>query len=229
VRIYAYLTLLLVVPVTGITAIEQKPEEKESVVNKEVEVKAKIDKQTFEKVCSWLKTNATCKGSCKQIDYYLNNPKFPFFFTSPKGYKEAYDYLRVRCEGEKQQLCFKRLHEDPKTKKPLYCDEWEVEVSDHAKTLEIMQQLGYTEKTLLEKTRKTYRYNEFEIALDKVTGLGAFVEVELKEPVADSKAGLQKIFSFLNEMGVTSFQLQKRGYLSMLWNPGYDFGETVEL
>jgi len=204
-------------------------------MSKEIEVRIQIDESLLKNVKAWLDKNAEYQGEIRHKEYYLNNPKTTFFFTArrsvsePEGYKDALDYLRVRFTPEGDSFCFKRFHEDPIEKRPLYCDEHEVKVSDGETVLELMRLLGYTDQTLVQKIRNTYRFDDFEIVLDQVTNAGLFMEVELKVEVANAQIGLKLIYDFLRSMGVTKFKLQTRGYVSMLWNPDYNFGKEVEL
>jgi predicted adenylyl cyclase CyaB len=126
-------------------------------------------------------------------------------------------------------MCLKKFHEDPVEKRPLYCDEYEIEVSDGKKALELMRALGYTEQTLVDKTRDIYTFDCFEIVLDRVKNVGIFMEVELKKEVESARVGVQEIYSFIKSLGIKKFKLQRRGYVSMLWNPDYNFGVEVEL
>ena len=198
-------------------------------MRKEIEVKIKINDQSLSKAKAWLEKNATYQGEKNHTEYYLNKPATTFFFTAPEGYRDAMDYLRVRLTETGDSACFKKFHEDPIEKRPLYCDEYEVEVSDGKKTLELFKALGYTDQTLMQKTRNTYSFDCFEIVIDQVKNLGTFMEVELKGEVSDVKAGIRHIYDFLKSIGVDKFELQKRGYVSMLWNPEFNFGEMIEL
>jgi len=198
-------------------------------VSKEIEVKIQIDEETLEKTKGWLEKNAKFQGSIRHTEYYLNKPATSFFFSAPEGYRDAMDYLRVRLTDEGDSFCFKKFHEDPIEKRPLYCDEYEVDVSDGKKTLELMKAIGYTDQTLMEKVRNTYTFDCFEIVIDRVTNLGVFIEVELKIEVENVKVGIKLIYDFLKSIGIKKFNLQTRGYISMLWNPGFDFGKSVEL
>ena len=81
----------------------------------------------------------------------------------------------------------------------------------------------------LVKVRNIYKFDDFEIVIDKVTNLGVFMELELKTKVDNAKVGLNLIYDFLKLVGITKFKLQTRGYVSMLWNPEYDFGKVVSL
>lgn len=198
-------------------------------MGKEIEVRIQIDDALLDTAQSWLDQNAKFIGTIHHTEYYLNKPATTFFFKAAEGYRDALDYLRVRLTKEGDSFCFKKFHEDPVEKRPLYCDEYEVNVSDGKETLALMKALGYTEQTMMEKIRNTYTYDCFEIVLDQVKNLGKFMEVELKMEVENPKVGLNLIYNFLKSIGINKFKLQTRGYISMLWNPDFDFGKQVEL
>jgi len=67
------------------------------------------------------------------------------------------------------------------------------------------------------------------MVIDQEKNIGILMEVELKSEVSDVKAGIQCIYGFLETIGITKFELQKRGYVSMLWNPEFNFSEMIEL
>ena len=92
----------------------------------------------------------------------------------------------------------------------------------------IFSALGYTEKVILKKKRKTYIWQNFEVVLDDVEDLGVFVEFELQGEGGKEK--FSKVFDLLNSsIGVTTFKQFDRGYVCMKVNPGYDFGKIVNL
>jgi len=198
-------------------------------MNKEIEVKIQIDTQLLHQTKDWLDRNAKYLGTINHTEYYLNKPETTFLFIAPQGYKDAMDYLRVRLTKNGDSFCFKKFHEDPVDKRPLYCDEYEVKVSDGKEILKLMKAIGYTEQTLVEKVRNIYKFDVFEIVIDQVTNLGVFMEIELKTKVDNAKVGLNLIYDFLKSIGIIKFKLQTRGYVSMLWNPEYNFGKSVSL
>ena len=198
-------------------------------MNKEIEIKIKVDEDTINKAENWLDKNAKYIGSIHHIEYYLNKPQTTFFFNAAEGYKDALDYLRIRLTKEGDSLCYKKFHMDPIEKTPLYCDEYEVTVSDGEKTLNLMKALGYVDQTRMEKKRKIYTFECFEIVIDDVKDLGMFMEVELKTSVSTAREGIKMIYDFLKKIEINKFQLQKRGYISMLWNPKYNFSKEVSL
>lgn len=198
-------------------------------MNKEIEVKIQADEEIFNKMQNWLNSNAKYIKEIHHLEYYINNPNTSFFFTSEEGYKDALDYLRVRITENGDYLCYKKFHEDPVLKRPIYCDEHEVKISDGKKTLELMKALGYNEQSRMEKLRKIYQYEDFEIVIDDVKDLGKFIEIELKKVVSDPKEGLQIIYDFLKSIGINKIKLQRRGYISMIWNPDYNFTQEIVL
>lgn len=198
-------------------------------MNKEIEVKVQADDKLYYKMQIWLNNNAKFLKEIHHLEYYINNRATSFFFTSAEGYKDALDYLRVRITKNGDYFCFKKFHEDPVLKRPLYCDEYEVKVSDGQITLELMKALGYNEQIRMEKIRKIYQYEDFEIVIDDVKDLGKFIEIEFKKPINDPKEGLQIIYDFLKSIGINKIKLQKRGYISMLLNPGFNFTQEIDL
>lgn len=197
-------------------------------MNKEIEIKIQINDKDFEKIKIWLKNNARFTGSTSQVDYYLNNPKHPFFYTSDWRGKECDDYLRIRKTDKKSFLCLKKIHRGEKGY-PLYCDEYEVTIDNAENTLQLMKAIGYTDITILKKQRETYLYDIFEIAIDTVTSLGVFIEIELKKEVEHHDVGYELIYEVLKKIGIKTFKLQPQGYVHQLWNPQLDLSKEVSL
>jgi adenylate cyclase class IV len=91
------------------------------------------------------------------------------------------------------------------------------------------ESIGFTEHFELSKERKLYRFEDFEIALDTLSGIGSFIEVELKSDEQDVAIGTQQIHDFLKKAGITQFVQYDRSYLHMKVNPGYNFGREMNL
>lgn len=198
-------------------------------MNKEIEIKIQIDEETFATIKKWLKENATHEGQQHQVDCYLNKPDSPFYFMSPKGRRTALKYLRIRETDKDSSLCFKQAYVNEKNGSLLYFDEYEVVVADSKTAFQIMDALGYTERTVVDKTRDIYCFDGFEVGIDDVKNVGLFVEVELKKAVADVSTGREMIHDFLKLIGVKKFMLQPEGYAQMMWNPELSDGEVVTL
>ena len=198
-------------------------------MQKEIEVKIQISDVQLKKLEHWLDSNSCFLGKVHHCEYYLNNPNASFTFIAPEGYKDSRYYLRIRhCKEKGDSLCLKKWHGD-QMGKTRYCDEWEINVSDVETALQMLKELGFTEITCMQKVRRIYKADVFEIVIDEVKGLGIFIEFELKEYADDIDDALARIYDFIKQVGITTFKKQERGYVSMIWNPRYDFGEKINL
>ncbi len=199
------------------------------IMIKEIEIKIQIDKNQLEQLKAWLSDHAEFKGALSHTEWYLDNPQDTFFFTAPEGYKDALKYLRVRHTERVDSVAYKLWYKDPETGKTTHCDEYETKVENGQVMLALFAQLGFTQQTKIAKQRETYVTRDFEIVIDQIEDLGYFVEIEVLHPKENVKESLQDIHDFLRSIGITCFRKIDRGYVSMAWNPEYDFGTLVEL
>jgi len=204
---------------------QQQPQTTPTVAQ-EIEIKIKTSSENMKKIEAWLANNATFEGTEHHKEVYLDNPKSTFFFMHPNGEKDALKYLRVRFSNNGGSICFKNWYQDPKTGKTTHCDEYETKVSDPDVMLKLFEQLGYTDQTRMEKTRKKFSVDDYEIVIDDVMSLGIFVEIELKKQADNPIEACKELETFLvKKMGVTEYWIQNRGYVSRLRNPDIEFGE----
>ncbi len=194
---------------------------------REIEIKIALVDSEIKKLKSWLKKNASFEKEIYQKEFYLNNPKNTFYYTHKKGFKDSEHYLRVRFENENLgSVCLKIFAIDQILDTAENIDEIEFQTNKPDESLKLLEKLGYTDKLLLEKKREVYVYKDFEIVLDDVTNLGHFAEFELKSD--DGKSNIKdewnKIRKLIKGIGFKRIKEQHRGYISMLWNPDYEFG-----
>ena len=199
------------------------------IMIKEIEIKIQIDERQLGLLRNWLKDNAQFKGVLSHTEWYLDNPNDTFFFTAPEGYKDALKYLRVRHTERGDSVAYKLWYKDPETGKTTHCDEYETKVENGQVMLALFAQLGFTDQTKIAKQRQTYLTDEFEIVIDQIEDVGYFVEVEVLHPKENVRESLADIHAFLKDISITRFRKIDRGYVSMAWNPEYDFGTLVEL
>ena len=102
----------------------------------------------------------------KQLDYYYS-PAHKNFAGTRKY------YLRVRQQNDGGAVfAFHNVINNLKT------EELEVDISDFVTFSEILKRLDYHLDCLVEKNRRIYRNNNFEITIDQVKDLGSFAELE---------------------------------------------------
>lgn len=203
--------------------------------SKEIEYKIQITEVQIKTLKRWLTQNAKFIRQKHQIDYYLEHPQIPLTFINRKGFKDAVDYFRVRIDDSADSpqaygdsVCLKHFHKD-KAGNYTHCDEYETKIKSGKELLSLFKYMGFKESVVIDKIRKVYEHQKFEIGIDCVKNLGNFVEIELKKDVANVSEGHELIEKLLLEMGIDKFRKQSRGYVSMVWNKGYDFGERLVL
>ena len=199
----------------------------------EVEIKIRINEEDKEKVLQRL-SSSKFVIEVEQRERYLNNPLKSFFFRNSLGFLDANEYLRVResqvfhpvtDDALQTFLSFKRVHRDEKGNY-LYCDEYDTRVSNSEQTLRLLQNLGFTDTYMVHKKRKVYAYGNYSVSIDELPKLGCFIEVELLTIKRLPKEELEGIRAFIvNILGVTEFEEQTHGYLSMVINPHFDFSK----
>lgn len=136
-----------------------------------------------------------------QEDIYLSHP-----CRDMLGQDEA---LRLRLRGKGAELTYKGPRQPGSGK---VRTEITVEVSDAAEMLSILARLGFEEALRVRKVRETYVLNGIEVALDKVEGLGEFVEVEAGEHA------LSEVFEILEKLGAE--EIVEETYAELLFKGG---------
>lgn len=92
-------------------------------------------------------------------------------------HKQEHSFLRIRDEGDKTTLTFKRRH-DPMGKTIDNVKEIEVVVSDFDTTVELFKEAGWEYKTFQESRRETWRLGEVEVVIDEWPWLNPMIEIE---------------------------------------------------
>jgi adenylyl cyclase CyaB, putative len=133
------------------------------------------------------------------------------YYTSPcRDFGESDEALRVRYEGTEVILTYK----GPKLRAHGLKAREEVNIPvPSGKDLEVLlERLGFIPAFTVEKRRERYDGDGVEISLDEVTGLGTFIEIELKE-VHDRPE--EKIEAIKKELGITGEHIPL-SYLELL-------------
>ena len=90
----------------------------------------------------------------------------------------------------------------------------------HVPTRKIFLSLDLKPLIAVDKTRKKWNYENYEIAFDKVVGLGDFVEIEYKgKDEVEPKIETEKMINFLKGLGCGDIELNNGGYPMLLLFP----------
>ncbi|WP_297070389.1 class IV adenylate cyclase [Thermococcus sp.] len=181
----------------------------------EVEIKGYADDEVFKRV----RRNFQPIRREHQEDTYYNHPCRDFSSTD-----EALRIRIRRFNGHFEAfLTYKGPKIDGHSKSRV---EVEVPINDPDKHAEILRNLGFNEVLTIDKVREKYYVDKgVIIALDEVSGIGKFIEIET---FTERKEEVPKIVSFLrkvlSDLGVTKFE--RRSYLELLLKKAGDNGKT---
>ncbi len=169
----------------------------------EIEIKARADLDVLRK--RLMQEGAGLERTVGQTDIYYNSPCRDFGKTD--------EALRLRNEGGQIFLTYKgkKLDAMSKTRK-----EVEVEVANFAKMEDVLLSLGFKTTLRIHKTREIYHLDGAVVCLDRVDGLGDFVELETL--AVDESAIAERrdwLIDTMRKLGVKG-DLIRESYLEML-------------
>lgn len=138
----------------------------------------------------------------KQVDKY---------FGEIGLYKKVnYSFLlRIRQEGDKVFLTYK----GDNFKKAGVWQEYDFVIKDAKKAELMIRDMGFDEVILVKKTRKEYCLDNLNICLDKINGLGEFVEIEYISSKNESK---KKHLELIKKLELDKKEIIHKGYITML-------------
>ncbi len=166
---------------------------------KEIEVKAHLrDEQTV--ISALNKLGIELSPSTIQKDRVF----FPKGLAP--GGRPAAPALRIRDQDGKYIFTYKLPQANQLDK-----IEHESEISNPEAIAAMCEQLGFVEIIKLNKVRRKAHYNNYEICLDEVEGLGSYIEVE-KMSEEDALAVQEELFNFLKTLGIDSADRVYKGY-----------------
>lgn len=170
----------------------------------EIEIRYKVqDRSQLEAVL--MEVGALLEGTSRLVDHWF----IPVEVTSAQAQAEWFDSgrgcsirVREKYEGEsvvETSLGTKRVT-DPLGHKAL--SEAEVQVESYAIARPLLAMMDRKEFLTIDKTRTTYRKDQFEITIDDIQGYGTGAEIELKEK-ATAEEGVEAIRTFAKTLGLT--------------------------
>jgi len=179
-------------------------------MNYEVELKFRLaDPAHME---SHLHSLGAVRGAVQtQCDQYFAHPI--------RNFAETDEALRIRSIGDENRITFKGPVLDQATKTRHESELTFQSGSAAAEQLaRIWEQLGFRRVRKVQKTRQLYHLQwqgrDLEICLDRVEGLGEFLEIETLADDSDKTVAQQTILSLAAKLQLTT--PERRSYLEML-------------
>lgn len=173
----------------------------------EVEVKVRAD---HESVRSNLEAaGATVHGPIEQVDVYFDAPHRDFAARD--------EALRLREEtnsdGPTTVLTYKGPRLDGATKTRT---EHETVVGSRDEMRGALTALGFAAAATVEKTRDRYAFEDCTVTLDRVAGLGEFVEVEATVTENAIERAQDQVTNTLEALGLGDAERLQTSYLELL-------------
>ncbi len=179
----------------------------------EIEIQVKVDRTR--NLVRFLNKNAKFIRKETQIDKYFTPHHRDFTKTRPVN-----EWLRLRKTINGNSITYKNWHYD-KSGKSHHCDEYETSVEKVEAINKILGVLNFKTLVIVNKSRKIWKYKQYEISLDKIKGLGDFIEIEFKGKgkKVDPKKITDEMIDFLKSHNVGKVKRNYQGYPFMLMFP----------
>lgn len=173
---------------------------------KEIEVLVMINSTNFKHIKEQILQKASFVSKNIVIDTYFFDPLRKNL--QPDDNFSIYECFRLRKKDCRYYLTYK-VDKFDNNGKWLYSDENESELSNGEEVKKIIHNLGLKELVIVDMLKEYYENDNFNIAIEYVKDLGAFLEVESKKKVntlneiKKEKCEIQKFISSL-DLNVTS-------------------------
>lgn len=172
-----------------------------------IEIEIQVQIENSQDLIQFLQNNATFAGESHQVDTYYQPTHKEFIATRP-----VKEWLRLRDSSGKYSINYKHWYYG-KDGRSTHCDEYETKVESLEMLEKIFTALDVKELVKVDKVRKIWNYQEYEIALDSITGLGDFVEIEYKGEDNDNPTDITtEMIAFLKEHNVGKISRNYVGY-----------------
>lgn len=182
---------------------------------KDVEIEIQVNIEDSKPLLDFLEKNANFQSEKHQLDEYFSPAHRNFI-----GVRPVKEWLRLRDSGGDYSINYKNWYFN-KEGKSYYCDEYETKVEDKDQIKKILNVLNFKPIVVVDKTRKNWRYKDYDIAVDSVKGLGDFVEIEYigENQEVEPEKVTEEMISFLKNLGCGKIKRNYVGYPFQLLFP----------
>lgn len=172
--------------------------------DKEIEVKFMINEKIRANIEEDLKKVAEKLGESRLVDVYFESPYLNFEING-----ETVEALRIRENDKGCVMTYKKIHLECN---PVYCDEFETKIDSREQMEKILFALGFKVQMMIDKTRTSYKLDNFEFDFDSVKDLGELLEVELK----NENGRVEDIYNFVAKYGLSEKDVTYKGIQKLL-------------
>jgi adenylate cyclase, class 2 len=179
--------------------------------SKSTEIEIKIRVHDSAPLLKFLQEKGNFESEKHQRDEYFSPPHRDFIKAKP-----IKEWFRLREEESECSMNYKNWHYGDDGK-GYYCDEHEVKIDTPAQARNILKALNFKPLINVDKKRRIFTFQDYEIALDSVNELGDFIEVEYKgENRTDVKKIAGEMKTFIEGTGCKILEQDFAGYPALL-------------
>jgi len=173
-----------------------------------IEVEIQVQVENTKKLLAFLKKNGKFLGEKHQMDKYFTPAHRDFTKVRPIN-----EWLRLRDSSGKFSINYKNWHRE-KEGRSHYCDEYESTIENLEQLENIFKAINTKSLVIVDKLRKIWLYEDFEVAIDSVKGLGDFIEIEYKGTNTKKKPSeiTAQMITFLKDLGCGKILRNYVGY-----------------
>lgn len=179
-----------------------------------VEVEIKIEINNFEEIKAKVAAMGKLIKSIRQVDEYYVPCHRDFFAQKP----HPVEWLRIRTNPDKVIFEYDKSINKKENGEQDCAEEYETEISNPDEFRKILSFLDFKKVITVDKQREYWDCGNIEVALDKVDGLGNFIEAEASGDFESNEKAKEACLKFLEELGIKNaetIQINK-GYPVMI-------------
>jgi len=185
----------------------------------EVEIKAVLTTEQYDRILSDASSYGyTFECELEECDIYMNGSGRDFMKTD-----EALRIRRTKNNTLKEQSAYITYKGPKQDAVSMTRKELEAPAPDPETTQAILEQLGFHAVLSVLKKRRKYVRGGIALYLDRVEGLGPYLELE--QIVGDDEnydAALDDIFECLRQLNVPGMSVERSSYLEMLMKKKFE-------
>lgn len=185
----------------------------------EIEIKLQLTEIDYSRIVDILRNSASVKAQKHQIDMYYSPAGESFYNSGDRC-------LRVRTEGSNTILSYKRIYDENTSTQ--FIEEYETRVESLEMVDSILKALCFRNEITVDKHRQEFLTEDgFLVSLDRVAGLGYFMEIENRNESDDLEKRNQDLFHFVHQLNVDITSRNTEGYSNMLFRKNSMQGEDA--
>lgn len=182
---------------------------------------------------SWIEVESKIEIHEKNLDDIRKKVKEIAFFVKKETKIDQYFSLRkvfyprkafrIRSEGKENTVNFKKWVKKLWKEDVVVKEEFEFKIKNKENFLALMTDLGFKRWVKKIKISELYhhkKHKKLNIELNKVLGLGYFIEIEYLTKKSEIEKARNLIIKTMKEIGIKKENVNNTGYTKMLWKKG---------